>query len=177
MDEGDLEEVLNRFGKVLRTAILRTAPSYLDVEDIEQEARIRLWKALAEKRPIDRLDSYIYRVGVTTAIDAVRKARSRREQSLDDEDGQSEDPGVPPSTWPEALSRRREVVLAVRTCLKGLGENRGRVAGLHIHGVRRREIATLLGWTEDKVRNLVHRGLKDLRKCCQAAGVEIPDSW
>lgn len=182
MDGLDLEEVLDQFGGVLRAAIVRTAPAHLDVDDIEQEARLRLWKALTEERPIGRLDSYIYRVGVTTAIDALRKARARREEQWEDDEGRSVedrgvDPGVPPSTWPEALSRRREVVLVVNRCLKKLGDNRGRAVGLHLHGVRRREIATMLHWTEAKVRNLVSRGLKDLRECCRAAGIEIPETW
>ncbi len=179
-DARQLERVLERYAGVLRAAIARTVGGNpeLDVEDIEQEARIRVWKALAAERPNQRLDSYIYRVGVTAAIDAVRKARARREERLGDvEEGGGPEPAVAPPTWPDAVTGRREAVAVVRGCLRGLGDNRRRAVGLRLHGLTRGETAELTGWTEAKIRNLVHRGLKDLRACCRAAGIEVPEVW
>ncbi len=177
-NDHQLELVLERYGKVLRAAIARTVPRHmeLDIEDIEQEARIRLWKALARQGPQQRLDSYIYRIGVTTAIDALRKVKARREEQLP-EAGDAMDPVTPPPTWPEAVTRRREAVAAVQTCLGKLGDNRRRAVGLRLHGLTRSEIAELTGWTQAKIRNLVSRGLRDLRSCCRALGIEVPEVW
>jgi RNA polymerase sigma-70 factor (ECF subfamily) len=40
---------------------------------------------------------------------------------------------------------------------------------MHLAGYERHEIAELLGWSEAKTRNLLYRGLADLR--------EVLDSW
>lgn len=179
-DERRIELVLERYAKVLRAAISRTVPQHpgLDFEDLEQEARIRVWKALEAERPTRRLDAYIYRIGVTTAIDAVRKARARREEQLADPvAGEGPEPVAAPPTWPEAVTRRREAVAVVGGCLQRLADNRRRTVGLRLHGLTRSEIAELTGWTEAKIRNLVHRGLKELRDCCRAADIDLSEVW
>ena len=44
--------------------------------------------------------------------------------------------------------------------------------GLHLEGLTTHEIADLLGWNEPKARNLVYRGLNDIRRCLKEAGIE-----
>lgn len=176
--DSQLELVLERYGKILRAAIARTVPAAmaLEIDDIEQEARIRVWKALAERRPIQRLESYVYRIGVTAAIDALRKVRARREEQLDDEaESGGGETATPPLSWPDGVRRRREAVETVRGCLERLGVNRRRAVGLRLHGLTHGEISDLTGWSQAKIRNLAYRGLRDLRACCRAAGVEVPD--
>jgi DNA-directed RNA polymerase specialized sigma24 family protein len=63
---------------------------------------------------------------------------------------------------------RRQINLA----LAQLPENRRRAVGLHLQGLTTAEIGALLGWSEPKARNLVHRGLKDLRQSLRASGIE-----
>ena len=43
---------------------------------------------------------------------------------------------------------------------------------LHLEGYRRDEIEALLGWSEAKTRNLLYRGLSDLREFLVARGIE-----
>jgi DNA-directed RNA polymerase specialized sigma24 family protein len=43
---------------------------------------------------------------------------------------------------------------------------------LHLEGMTTQEIGNLLGWTEPKARNLVYRGLQDLREQLRAEGVD-----
>ena len=52
-----------------------------------------------------------------------------------------------------------------------LDEPRNVVVRLHLSGYHRDEIAQLLGWTEPKVRNLLYRGLEDLRALLLARGI------
>ncbi len=42
---------------------------------------------------------------------------------------------------------------------------------MYLAGYERREIADLLGWTEAKTRNLLYRGLADLRETLTTRGV------
>ena len=52
----------------------------------------------------------------------------------------------------------------MRAALTRLSKNRRVAVGLHFQGMTTVEIGDLLGWSEAKARNLVHRGLKDLRR-------------
>jgi RNA polymerase sigma-70 factor (ECF subfamily) len=42
---------------------------------------------------------------------------------------------------------------------------------MHLAGYPRQEIADLLGWSEAKTRNLLYRGLDDLRSRLTARGI------
>jgi RNA polymerase sigma-70 factor (ECF subfamily) len=42
---------------------------------------------------------------------------------------------------------------------------------MHLAGYAREEIAQLLGWSEAKTRNLLYRGLADLRERLTARGI------
>jgi DNA-directed RNA polymerase specialized sigma24 family protein len=63
--------------------------------------------------------------------------------------------------------------MAVGRCLAGMLPTRRVVVQLHLAGHDRAEIARLLGWSEDKVRNLTYRGLADLREALQHAGIPM----
>jgi RNA polymerase sigma-70 factor (ECF subfamily) len=53
-----------------------------------------------------------------------------------------------------------------------LTENRRITVGLYLQGMTTEEIGGLLGWSEAKARNLVYRGLKDLRRELRALGID-----
>src|SRR6185503_14601532 len=92
--------LLDQYGRLLRQAIARFRPQRLGVQtdDIEQEARIRLWRALRDERNITDPASYLYRVAATAAIDAVRRVKARREEPLPDPaDGAMEPASADPS--------------------------------------------------------------------------------
>ena len=67
----DLEErfnlVVEEFGVLLRRAIVRFCPrdKGLQFDDIEQEARLRLWRALQNEREVTNYASYLYRIAAT----------------------------------------------------------------------------------------------------------------
>ncbi len=48
------------------------------------------------------------------------------------------------------------------------------VVRLYLAGYKREEIAEMLGWSEPKTRNLLYRGLADLRGALERAGVVPP---
>jgi RNA polymerase sigma-70 factor (ECF subfamily) len=165
--------LLERYGAFLRRTIVRLCPrtAGLSVDDIEQEARVQLWRALQGEREISYPGSYIYKVAVSATIRAIRRANARCEEPLPDEHEYAatdtaalsalhSDPG----SSPEAMAERAEQRRTVRAALARLSKNRRLAVGLHLQGMTSIEIADLLGWTEAKARNLVHRGLKDLRR-------------
>jgi len=172
-----LEALLQQYGALLRRTIARVCPPDLSLscDDIEQEARISLWKVLRHETAIAFPVSYIRKVAVSATLRAIRQARARREESLPDE-------GEPPASsspghTPVAASgydaaERGELRKKIALALARLPENRRVAVGLHLKGLTTIEIGELLHWSEPKARNLVHRGLKDLRTSLRALGIE-----
>lgn len=170
------DATLKEYGKFLRDAISQACPRDmgLDFDDIEQEARLRLWRAIESEREIHNLPSYIYRIAVTTTIDSLRKANARREEQLrvaeDEESGflriESEEPS------PDHLVEQRQLLEKIEEALSRLSRNRRRAVALYLEGMTSHEIAEILEWSEAKARNLLYRGLKDLRKHLRIAGIE-----
>ena len=59
----------------------------------------------------------------------------------------------------------------VGRALEQLIPARRSVVKMYLSGYGREEIADLLGWTEPKTRNLLYRGLSDLREKLTAMGI------
>ncbi len=57
----------------------------------------------------------------------------------------------------------REGLERIARAVDALPEARRAVVRMHLAGYERGEIAALLGWTDGKTRNLLYRGLADLR--------------
>jgi RNA polymerase sigma factor (sigma-70 family) len=172
-----LEDLLQRYGALLHRIIRRVCASELGLscDDIEQEARISLWKALGSEREIAFPVSYISKVGVSAAHRAIRRARARREQPLGEE-GDETSPlrslSVSPHASPDKLAERHEWLGKIDAALAQLPENRRLAVQLHLQDLKTTQIAQILGWTEPKARNLLYRGLKDLRKSLRAIGID-----
>jgi len=176
-----LEEVLERYGSLLRGAIARACPKDLGLQfdDIEQEARVRIWRALQGETEIARPASYLYRVAVTATLDAVRRAVARREEQLWTTGSDMDPAGTPAAaapagsnTSPESVAHNRLLLEKVRAVLQRLAPRKRSAVGLHIRGFTPEEIGRLLGWSEPRARSLVYRGLKELRAKLAAEGIE-----
>ena len=167
--------LIERYGRALRAAVLKVCPRNVGVhvDEVEQDARIRLWNALAPEREIDDPTSYLYRVAATAAIDALRRVKTRREDAIDPEmEDRSWSLATPASASPEHAAIRSEVAEKVRAAVATLPDNRRRAVGLHLQGFTSREIADLLGWSEPKARNLTYRGLATIRDTLEADGID-----
>jgi RNA polymerase sigma factor (sigma-70 family) len=170
-----LNALLEQYGALLHRTILRVCPRELGLlcDDIEQEARLSLWKALQGEREIAYPVSYIYKVAVSATLRAVRRAKARREDPINDDS----DAGPvltlrSAEASPHAEVERQEVAQKIDVALKQLPENRRLAVANHLQGLTTPEIGALLGWSEPKARNLVHRGLKDLRVALRVLGIE-----
>ncbi len=168
-----LEEVLLRFGAMVRNVGWQHGLGDAEVDDVVQDVRIRIWKALEGPEKISEVNaSYIYRTAVSAALDLIRRRRHRRETpihlSLETKESQMGAAKAPDRTF-EDSELAREVFAAVDV----LAEARRPVVRMHLAGYHRSEIAQLLGWSEAKTRNLLYRGLEDLRKELTARGITL----
>lgn len=141
---------------------------------MEQDARIRLWKALEGEIRVEAPASFLYRVAVTAALDALRRSRTRKEHVLVGDMAPEDDAHQVPDAAEnaQAACERRDLQRGVRGGLAHLSEPRRRAVALHLQGFTVPEIAGLLGWSRSRARNLAHRGLKELQRLLRAEGIE-----
>jgi RNA polymerase sigma-70 factor (ECF subfamily) len=66
---------------------------------------------------------------------------------------------------------RGDLAGQVARAVDGLTPSRRPVVRMYLQGYSREEIAHVLGWTEPKTRNLLYRGLADVREALRGAGV------
>ncbi|HYV81879.1 MAG TPA: RNA polymerase sigma factor [Pyrinomonadaceae bacterium] len=180
----DLEErfnlVVEEFGMLLRRAIVRFCPrdKGLQFDDIEQEARLRLWRALQHEREVTNYASYLYRIAATATIDALRRVQARHEEQLEILIEQRTDDSdimlapAPVRDSPERVAESREAVDKVMSAVAKLPEAQRRAVGMYLQGMTSQDVADLMGWSEPKSRNLIYRGLKELRKSLREEGID-----
>ena len=172
--------ILEKYDRFLRGTIVRLCPKGLGLQfnDIQQEARLQLWRAIESEREIRHPGSYIYRIAISVTIKAIHRAKARQEEQLrlaelDDEScGDLNSLATDPNMSPEALAERGELIAKIEQALSRLQENRKLAVGLYLKGMSTEAISELLGWSEAKARNLAYRGLKDLRDQLRAEGIE-----
>ena len=136
----------------------------IDGADIEQEVRIRLWKALERDRNAAFHTSYIQRVVLTTVIDAIRAANARPAEPLPEAPDEGDAAFIEPSAGPERMASGVADFDRVMACMAELPERRRKAVALHLQGFSLREIGEFSGTSEDAARKLLDRGMEMLRE-------------
>jgi RNA polymerase sigma factor (sigma-70 family) len=165
-----LEAVVSRFAAMVRGVGWRHRLSEADLDEVMQQVRIRLWQARGESEQISQAPaSYVYRTAVSAALDLMRRRRAQRT----DQTIPLEDPGATISTPrdPQHDLEYSELSRQVANAIDQLPLSRRAVVRMHLAGHPREEIADLMGWSEAKTRNLLYRGLADLRARLTELGV------
>jgi RNA polymerase sigma factor (sigma-70 family) len=169
-----LERALGRFPGILRQVCWRHGFSGSEVDELLQEVRIRLWRAHGEvagagEHIASISASYLHRTALSAAIDMLRRRRARggdRTTSIEDEHET-----LPERLDPDQELEQSELAAQVERAIESIHSTRRPVVRMHLLGHSREEIAKLLGWSEAKTRNLLYRGLADVREHLVAQGV------
>ena len=166
-----LDAVVSRFVTMVRSVGARHGLTETDLDEVVQEVRIRLWRSCRTSEQIRQLGaSYVYRTAATAALDLLRRRRARgaaRTDSVDEHTERLMDATTGAPELLEAEDLERQILAA----LEHLPESRRAVLRMHLNGYDREEIAALLGWSEAKTRNLLYRGLADLRARLAEMGI------
>jgi RNA polymerase sigma-70 factor (ECF subfamily) len=177
--EENLRRLLAEHGIWLRRLVERRCPRHLGIDpaDVEQEVLLRVWRTLERESELRAPASFLHRVVATALVDAVRRRRARPEETamLEDRDRSSQrlirEPEAPAPS-PEDVARRTEILTAVDRELTAMPDGRRLAIKLHLQGFDTTEIGRLAGWSEPKARNLLYRGLDQLRRRLRERGIE-----
>lgn len=172
---------MSNFAALVRRVGWRHRLSDADLDELMQEVRIRLWRAHdapdrggqaahddasdADRAAGERIGavsaSYVYRTAVSAALDLMRRRRARRADAHDA--GPDALALAAASGGPDAELDTAEFGVMLARAIDTIPASRRPVVRMYLAGYPREEIAALLGWTEPKTRNLLYRGLDDLR--------------
>ena len=170
-----LERIIVRFGRMLHAVGRRRGLGDTELDELAQDVRVRLWRALGDGEKIQHVQtSYVYRAAMSAALDIVRRRRARAETSLETPGMDGIERGAEMATTsdrPDTALEQRELGERIDRAIGELPAPRDVVVRLHLSGYDRFEMAELLGWTEPKVRNLLYRGLGDLRAVLLRQGI------
>ncbi|GAA0329939.1 hypothetical protein GCM10008967_20540 [Bacillus carboniphilus] len=133
-----------------------------DVEDLVQEVFIKALKGLSTFKKEAQPKTWLIRIARNVAIDESRKRKSRAHHY-----------SVPIHEWqeqgheltPELMVDQQETKATLYQMIQSLKSNDRDV--LILRGIKQlsvAETATILKWTESKVRSTYHRALQKLRK-------------
>ena len=150
---GALESLLSRYRDSVVHVARRHGLSDHLLDEAVQELRIRLWRTFPGSEQLAAVSAgYLYRAAVTAALIVLRRRRAKRESGIE----------LTPHFEETTRAREAEAGWGSRRLLE-LPSARRAVVRLHLRGYHRDEIAALLGWSEARTRNLLYRGLDDLR--------------
>ena len=165
-----LEELVRRYGRLIQRIVARVGgrDAALVSEDIEQTVVLGIWQQLKREQTIEHPASYVYRAAVRETIRTLERERARRaapEGLLDREGAPSihVDPFVAVSA--------KEQGEAIEASIEQLAPDRRRAARAHLAGFEVAEIMSMYGWTYQKARNLIARGMADLRDALRNRGI------
>lgn len=161
LKEKEFEDLLSRFADFIRVHIHKfNLYKYgLDPDDVSQEVRLKIWKLFYNEKTIANYSSYIKKIVNSSVIDHLRKIR-REEEIFSHEKHVAESE----LTYNLEISRYKSLEEIVGTAVESLIESRRQVVKLYLLNLSIQEIASYLNWSINKTRNLLYRGLGDLKK-------------
>jgi RNA polymerase sigma factor (sigma-70 family) len=169
--EQDTKAVIERFSLLVRQVIQKNIHrgDDIDLEDIEQEVRLKIWTFLKKGKKVQNLPSYIKRVAYSTTIDELRRMNKQRPPGQPESlrrmfAGTAQVCGPARDASPEAGFEDEEAKETIFTLVNSLSENRKRVLKLYLAGMSIEEISEFLKLEKPNVRHLFYRAIDDLKE-------------
>jgi RNA polymerase sigma factor (sigma-70 family) len=166
MDDSDaaLRDLLAQYGAIIRRVVSRVGGRMLhnSRDDVEQAVALSLWQQVSREQTITHPSSYVYRAAIRETVRTVDKElnRIRTETSLDADAA----PAIASLALdPEAAAAAAEVSVHIEAAVSRLPAERRHAVRAHLAGYSVEEIMQTYGWPYQKARNLIARGMADLR--------------
>jgi RNA polymerase sigma factor (sigma-70 family) len=167
----EFEYVINRFSAFIRAHVQKfeLQKNGIDPDDIIQEVKIKLWKILEDEKKIKNYASYIRKVINSSVIDQLRKLRREKWILISEKHRQVSEQK---SNYITDLSFDKDAKEIIGNAVDSLMESRRKAVKLFLLNMTLDEIAIFFNWSKDKTRNLLYRGLSDLKKILMEKGIE-----
>ena len=158
LESGDRDAVLERYREALWRLTAGYARTRQDREDLYQDVAVAVWQALTRFRGECSERTFVYRVAHNRGISY--RARLLRRQTLP-----LEEAGAPaaPTPSPETASIEQDQLARLRAAVRALPVNYREVVLLRLEGLSTRDIAEIVGISENNVDVRLARARTKLR--------------
>jgi len=162
------EALVARYGALIRSVVRKVGGVAGPAvgEEIEQRIRTELWKRCRNREPIEYPDSYVYRAAVRETVRVLRQESARGGEPLRWE------PAAVESDDPHHRLAVKELSGMLREAIGRLAPDRARAVRLHLAGFTVHEMMGLYGWPYQRARNLLARGLAEVRRKLRQRGID-----
>ena len=168
----ELAEILERFSSFIKANIQKYNPVKfgLEVDDIFQDVKIKIWKILHHEKKITNYSSYIKKIVNSSVIDQFRKFKREEGVYLHEKNRKiAEKSGA---YMADLIYGEMDIKDIVGRAVEDLIESRRMVVKLYLLNMSIEEIALYFNWSKDKTRNLLYRGLSDLKKILKEKNID-----
>jgi RNA polymerase sigma factor (sigma-70 family) len=169
-----MRALLERYGALIARIVSRVGGrAAREVQDdVVQAVAMSLWQQVSREQTIEYPSSYIYRAAIRETVRAVRQEleRERSHASIDAEAAPAIASRAPD---PEAAAAGAELGHAIEQAIGALLPERGAAVRAHLAGYSVEEMMQIHGWQYQKARNLIARGMADLRLALAKGGHHV----
>jgi len=165
-----MEDLVQQYGRLIGTMVRRVgrqAPTHVH-EDIQQRVMISLWKQLRREQTIEHPTTYIYKTAVRETIRVLRQEASRKPEVLEPD---SVADRMPSRDNPYDTLARKEKMRHIRAAIEAVAPERRLAVWAHLNGFAVTEIMKKYSWPYQKARNLIARGMADVRAILRENGL------
>ena len=169
-----IERILEALAPYLKSELsgLGYSPHSPDRDDLLQEVRIRIWKALENKGgDIQYINAYVKKVVFSVFINEVNRLRRERQLiSVAENEHCLNNPVKTDYAGPNDVMREKII-----ESLLALGGTKRRVIELRMEGFTFAEIALINHWSLRKACNAYYRGIGELKRNLAKKGICYED--
>ena len=167
---GDVDSfgiLVQRYQDRIYSTVLNYVANPDDAVDITQETFVKAYSKLLSFSSSSSFYTWVYRIAINTAIDFIRKRKSKPAESLDDD--RFAETGFEPvaqdaSADPERVLVQHEQRRALRAAMGSLSDKLRSVIVLHdVEGLSQEEVADILRVPVGTVKSRVSRARTELR--------------
>lgn len=165
-DAAAFRAIFERHGPAVRRFLLDLLRDPAAADEATQETFVRAYRRLASIRDAERLGPWLFGIARNVFLEQLRARRTRPLALADSPDGDSRPEAEPVDTapTPELALLGREADEVLKNALSHLSEPRCAALLLRLdHGLPYDEIADIMGWPLQKVKNEIHRARLQLR--------------
>jgi RNA polymerase sigma-70 factor, ECF subfamily len=168
---GDLDAfsaIVDKYQNRIYSAVLNYVYNSEDAYDITQDAFVKAYSNLNRFNSSSAFYTWLYRIAINTAIDALRKRKSRPVESLEDDKITQtgfEPVGTDIADDPERSLANRELARHLQAAIGSLSNKLRSVIVLHdVEGLSQEEVAQIIGVPVGTVKSRVSRARAEIRR-------------
>lgn len=155
------DKMFNALYKDNYSTVYRLCLSYVSgnneiADDLAQEVFVKIWQNSDSFREESQISTWIYRITVNTCLMHLRKIKKLQEKYTDE---------MPDLINDDEDELKQEKLNLLRSCMHRLNEMGKILISLVLEDVSQKEIADIVGLTNENVRVKIHRNKGKLFKC------------